>query len=132
VVPKITVILGGSFGAGNYALCGKAFDPRFIFAWPTARYAVMGAEQAASTLLEITVSALRRAQHESDAAELQQLRQKIEESYREQTDVRYAAARLWVDIILDPAETRSALLLALEIATRHDDGRAFKTGVLQV
>ena len=132
VVPKITVILGGSFGAGNYALCGKAFDPRFIFAWPTARYAVMGAEQAASTLLEITVSALRRAQHESDAAELQQLRQKIEESYREQTDVRYAAARLWVDIILDPAETRSALLLALEIATRYDDGRAFKTGVLQV
>jgi len=132
VVPKITVIMGGSFGAGNYALCGKAFDPRFIFAWPTARYAVMGAEQAAGTLLDITISALRRAKHEPDAAELEQLRRKVEESYREQTDVRYAAARLWVDKILDPPETRSALLLALEIATRHDDGRAFKTGVLQV
>jgi acetyl-CoA carboxylase carboxyltransferase component len=132
VVPKITVIMGGSFGAGNYALCGKAFDPRFIFAWPTARYAVMGAEQAAGTLLDITISALRRAKHEPDAAELEQLRKKVEESYREQTDVRYAAARLWVDKILDPAETRPALLLALEIATRHDDGRPFKTGVLQV
>jgi len=132
VVPKITVILGGSFGAGNYALCGKAFDPRFIFAWPTARYAVMGAEQAAGTLLDITISALRRGKHEPDAAELQQLREKVEDSYREQTDVRYAAARLWVDKILDPAETRSALLLALEIATRHDEGRPFKTGVLQV
>jgi acetyl-CoA carboxylase carboxyltransferase component len=132
VVPKITVIMGGSFGAGNYALCGKAFDPRFIFAWPTARYAVMGAEQAAGTLLEITVNALRRAKHEPDAAELEQLRQKVEDSYRQQTDVRYAAARLWVDKILDPAETRAALLLALEVATRYDDGRPFKTGVLQV
>jgi len=119
-------------------LCGKAFDPRFIFAWPTARYAVMGAEQAAGTLLDITVSALRRGAGRGspdpapDAAELEQLRKKVEESYREQTDVRYAAARLWVDKILDPAETRSALFLALEIATRHDDGRAFKTGVLQV
>jgi acetyl-CoA carboxylase carboxyltransferase component len=92
----------------------------------------MGAEQAAGTLLDITISALRRAKHEPDAAELEQLRRKVEESYREQTDVRYAAARLWVDKILDPPETRSALLLALEIATRHDDGRAFKTGVLQV
>jgi acetyl-CoA carboxylase carboxyltransferase component len=132
VVPKLTVILGGSFGAGNYALCGKAFDPRFMFAWPSARYAVMGGEQAASTLLEITVSALRRAGHEPDAEELEELRRKVEASYEQQTDIRYAAARLWVDKILDPAETRQALLLALELATRHDDGRPFKTGVLQV
>jgi acetyl-CoA carboxylase carboxyltransferase component len=132
VVPKITVILGGSFGAGNYALCGKAFDPRFVFAWPTARYAVMGGEQAASTLLDITIAGLRRAGHDPDATELEELRRKVEEGYREQTDVRYAAARLWVDKILDPAETRDALLLALEVATRHDDGRPFKTGVLQV
>jgi acetyl-CoA carboxylase carboxyltransferase component len=132
VVPKITVILGGSFGAGNYALCGKAFDPRLIFAWPTARYAVMGGEQAASTLLDITVSALRRAGHEPDADELEELRRKVEAGYNEQTDVRYAAARLWVDKILDPVETRSALLLALAVATGHDDGRPFKTGVLQV
>src|SRR2546421_12620443 len=132
VVPKITTILGGSFGAGNYALCGKAFDPRFLFAWPTARYAVMGGEQAASTLLGITVSALKRQGHEPDAAELEELRRKVEASYQEQTDVRYAAARLAVDAILDPVATRGALLLALSIATRHDDGRPFKTGVLQV
>src|SRR5262249_47181449 len=132
VVPKLTVILGGSYGAGNYALCGKAFDPRFIFAWPTARYAVMGGEQAASTLLDITVGALKRQGHEPDAAELEELRRKVEKSYREQTDVRYAAARLWVDGILDPVETRAALLTALEVALRYDDGRPFQTGVLQV
>jgi acetyl-CoA carboxylase carboxyltransferase component len=132
VVPKLTVILGGSFGAGNYALCGKAFDPRFIFAWPTARYAVMGGEQAASTLLDITVSALRRGGHEPEAEELEELRRKVEASYEEHTDVRYAAARLWVDKILDPVETRSALLVALDAATRHDEGKPFRTGVLQV
>lgn len=131
VVPKLTVILGGSFGAGNYALCGKAFDPRFLFAWPTARYAVMGADQAASTLLDLTVGGLRRAGHEPDAAELDVLRRKVEASYTEQTDVRYAAARLWVDRLLEPTETREALLLALEVATRHDDNREFRTGVLQ-
>src|SRR5207244_3953458 len=115
VVPKITVILGGSFGAGNYALCGKAFDPRFILAWPTARYAVMGGEQAASTLLDITVSALRRGGHEPDAAELEELRRRVEASYQEQTDVRYAAARLWVDRIIEPGQTRLALLTALSV-----------------
>jgi acetyl-CoA carboxylase carboxyltransferase component len=132
VEPKLTTILGGSFGAGNYALCGKAFDPRFIFAWPTAKYAVMGGEQAAGTLLDITISALRRAGHEPDAAELDELRRKVEASYEEQTDVRYAAARLWVDAIIEPPATREALLLALEVATRYDEGREFKTGVLQV
>jgi acetyl-CoA carboxylase carboxyltransferase component len=132
VVPKLTVILGGSYGAGNYALCGKAFDPRFIFAWPTARYAVMGGEQAAGTLLDITISALRRGGHEPDAEELEELRRKVEASYQEQTDVRYAAARLWVDAILEPAQTREALLTALSVALRHDDGRRFCTGVLQV
>src|SRR5262249_52614369 len=120
------------FGAGNYALCGKAFDPRFLFAWPGARYAVMGGEQAASTLLDITVAALRRGGHEPDAVELEELRHKVEAAYEEHTDIRYAAARLWVDKILDPAESREALLLALEVATRFDDGRPFKTGVLQV
>src|SRR5262249_10292505 len=120
VVPKLTVILGGSFGAGNYALCGKAFDPRFIFAWPTAKYAVMGGEQAAGTLLDITINALKRSGHEPDAAEMEELRQRVQASYNEQTDVRYAAARLWVDRILDPVETRDALLLALEVATRYD------------
>jgi acetyl-CoA carboxylase carboxyltransferase component len=132
VVPKLTVILGGSFGAGNYALCGKAFDPRFILAWPTAQYAVMGGEQAASTLLDISIAAVRRGGHEPDAEELAELRRKVEASYREQTDVRYAAARLWVDAIIEPAQTRASLLTALAVATRHDEGRRFETGVLQV
>ncbi|HYT90906.1 MAG TPA: carboxyl transferase domain-containing protein, partial [Gemmataceae bacterium] len=132
VVPKLTLILGGSYGAGNYALCGKAFDPRFIFAWPTARYAVMGGEQAAGTLLEITISALKRQGHEPDADELEELRRKVEASYQEQTDVRYAAARLWVDRIVEPAQTRIDLLRALSVAIRYDEGRPFKTGVLQV
>ncbi len=132
VVPKITLITGGSFGAGNYAMCGKAFDPRFIFAWPGARYAVMGGEQAAGTLLDVTVAALKRQGHEPEAEELAELRRKTEASYREQMDIRYAAARLWVDAIIDPAQTRETLLHAFEIATRHDDGAEFRTGVLQV
>jgi len=132
VVPKLTLIVGGSYGAGNYALCGKAFDPRFIFAWPTCRYAVMGGEQAASTLLDITVSALKRQGHEPDAVELAEVKAKVEASYSEQTDVRYAAARLWVDAILNPVTTRQALMTALAVALRHDDGRVFRTGVLQV
>ncbi len=132
VVPKITVILGGSYGAGNYALCGKAFDPRFIFAWPTARYAVMGGEQAATTLLDITISAMKRKGHDLDAAEMSVLRSKIQADYSEKTDIRYAAARLWVDAIVEPAQTRQALLLALSAALRHDDGKSFKSGVLQV
>ena len=123
-MPKITLILGGSFGAGNYALCGKAFDPRFIFAWPTARYAVMGGEQAASTLLDITVNALKRGGHEPDAAEMEELRRKVEAGYTEQTDIRYAAARLWVDKHHRSGWRRAtSLLLALEVATRYDDGR---------
>jgi 3-methylcrotonyl-CoA carboxylase beta subunit len=132
VVPKISVILGGSYGAGNYALCGKAFDPRLLMAWPTARYAVMGGEQAAATLLDITIGALKRTGHALDAAELEELRRKVEASYGDQTDVRYAAARLWVDKIIEPTQTREALLTALSVAVRYDEGREFKTGVLQV
>jgi len=132
VVPKITLIIGGSFGAGNYAMCGKAFDPRLIMAWPQARYAVMGGEQAASTLLEIQIQAMQRAGHEPDALELSELKRKIKASYEEQTDIRYAAARLWIDLIVQPQDTRKALLQSLAIATRHDDGRTFRTGVLQV
>ncbi|HJZ92555.1 MAG TPA: acyl-CoA carboxylase subunit beta [Gemmataceae bacterium] len=132
VVPKLTVITGGSFGAGNYALCGKAFDPRMIFAWPNARYAVMGGDQAANTLLDIQVAALKREGKAPDAADLAALRDQVKASYDEKTDVRYAAARLWVDRIVRPHETRSALLAALAVGTRHDDGRPFRTGVLQV
>jgi acetyl-CoA carboxylase carboxyltransferase component len=132
VVPKVTLITGGSFGAGNYALCGKAFDPRFIFAWPTAQYAVMGGNQAASTLLDIQVQALKRAGNSLGADEIAALRDKVTTSYDEQTDVRFAAARLWVDAIVRPENTRAALVTALAVATRYDDGRPFKTGVFQV
>jgi acetyl-CoA carboxylase carboxyltransferase component len=132
VVPKLTLITGGSFGAGNYALCGKAFDPRLILAWPGARYAVMGGDQAAGTLLDVQVAALKRAGKEPDAEELAALRDKVKASYEVQTDIRYAAARLWVDGIIRPEDTRAALLTALDVATRYDDGRPFQTGVLQV
>src|SRR5205085_11801510 len=118
VVPKLTVITGGSFGAGNYALCGKAFDPRLIFAWPNARCAVMGGEQATSTLLDITVKSLERQGHPVDAAELAELRDKVRRDYDRQMDVRYGAARGWGDAIIGPAETPAALVLAVETATR--------------
>ncbi len=132
VVPKITLITGGSFGAGNYALCGKAFDPRFILAWPTAQYAVMGGNQAASVLLDVQLQALKRSGKEPDDAELEELRAKVKASYDVQTDIRYAAARLWVDAIIEPAESRAALMEAIAVSTRHDDGKPFKTGVFQV
>ena len=113
-------------------MCGKAFDPRLIFAWPTARCAVMGAEQATSTLLDITVKSLQRQGHAIDANELAQLRDKVRRDYDRQMDVRYGAARGWVDAILDPAETRSALILSLEVATRYASDEPFKLGVFQV
>jgi 3-methylcrotonyl-CoA carboxylase beta subunit len=131
-VPKITVITGGSYGAGNYALCGKAFDPRFIFAWPTAHVAVMGAGQAADTLLDVAVKSLQRQGENVDAAELEKLRETVTADYLRQTDVRYAAARGWVDAILDPATTRESLILALEVATRHVEPEPFRLGVFQV
>ncbi len=131
-VPKLTVITGGSYGAGNYAMCGKAFDPRFLFAWPTAKCAVMGSQQAAKTLLDINIAALKREGQTPDAEELEQLRQQTVDSYEEQTDIRYAAARGWVDEIIEPAHTRATLIRSLETVTRHADDEPFRTGVLQV
>jgi acetyl-CoA carboxylase carboxyltransferase component len=131
VVPKITVILGGSFGAGHYAMCGKAYDPRFIFAWPTARYAVMSGDSAAGTLVEIKVKQLEREGKKLSAKELETLRESIRATYEHQSDPRYAAARLWVDAILDPAQTRDALIWALQAAALNPEVREFKTGVLQ-
>lgn len=131
-VPKITLITGGSYGAGNYALCGKAFDPRFIYAWPTARNAVMGAAQATNTLLDVMIASFKKQGREPDAEELEQLRQQVAADYERQTDIRYAAARLWVDAILDPAETRSVLIQSLEVATRQASEEPFRVGVFQV
>ncbi len=131
-VPKVTVITGGSYGAGNYALCGKAFDPRFIYAWPTARNAVMGPAQATNTLLDVMIASFKKQGREPDAAELDELRTQVAADYERQTDIRYAAARLWVDAILDPANTRSTLIQSLEVATRHPSDEPFRVGVYQV
>src|ERR1700747_1095042 len=131
VVPKITVICGGSFGAGHYAMCGKAYDPRFIFAWPTARYAVMSGEAAAGTLVEIKLKQLERAGKKGDEKAKKELFESVRATYEHQTDPRYAAARLWVDAIIDPAQTREALIWALEAAALNPEIKEFKTGVLQ-
>jgi acetyl-CoA carboxylase carboxyltransferase component len=131
VVPKITVIVGGSFGAGHYAMCGKAFDPRFVFAWPTAKYAVMSGDAAAGTLVEIKVKQLERSGKKLSEEERNELLDSTKKTYEEQTDPRYGAARLWIDKIIDPMETRQAITQALEAASLNPDVPEFKVGVLQ-
>ena len=131
VVPKISVICGGSFGAGHYAMCGKAYDPRFIFAWPTARYAVMSGDAAASTLAEIKLKQLEREGKKVDEKAKKELVESVRATYEHQSDPRYAAARLWVDAIIDPAQTRDALIWSLETAALNAEVKEFKTGVLQ-
>lgn len=130
-VPKISVVIGGSFGAGNYAMCGKAYDPRFIFAWPTARYAVMSGDSAANTLVEIRIRQLERTGHKLSEEEKQELLASTKATYEAQTDPRYAAARLWVDAIIDPATTRDVLLTALEAAALNPEIQKFNPGILQ-
>jgi 3-methylcrotonyl-CoA carboxylase beta subunit len=132
IVPKITVVVGGSFGAGNYAMCGKAYDPRFIVAWPTARYAVMGAAQASDTVFSILARARERGDKKSTHEELEELRIKVKQSYEEQTDIRYGAARGWVDAIIQPNETRDILIRLLQYVTRPKAEARFHTGVIQV
>jgi acetyl-CoA carboxylase carboxyltransferase component len=131
-VPKLTLIIGHSFGAGHYALCGRAFDPRFVFAWPAARYAVMGAQQAARTMLDVNVAALKRQGKEVDDDELAAMAEDLRQRYDRETDIRYAAARLWVDAIIDPARTREVLCVALDVAVRNRDAVPLQTGVFQV
>jgi 3-methylcrotonyl-CoA carboxylase beta subunit len=131
VVPKIAVIVGGSFGAGHYAMCGKAFDPRFVFAWPTARYAVMSGDAAAGTLVEIKVKQLERSGKKLSDEEKKELFDSTKKTYEEQTDPRYGAARLWIDKIIDPMETRQAITQALEAASLNPEVAEFKVGVLQ-
>src|SRR5882757_4968484 len=132
IVPKITVVVGGSFGAGNYAMCGKAYDPRFIVAWPTARYAVMGAAQASDTVFSILARAQERGDKKATHEELEELRIKVKQSYEEQTDIRYGAARGWVDAIIQPNETRDILIRLLQYVTRPKPEARFHTGVIQV
>jgi 3-methylcrotonyl-CoA carboxylase beta subunit len=131
VVPKITVIVGGSFGAGHYAMCGKAYDPRFLFAWPTARYAVMSGASAANTLAEVRAKQMERGGKVLSDEEKKALYDEIKSSYDAQAEPRYGAARLWIDAIIDPVKTREVLMTALEAASLNPEVARFNPGVLQ-
>jgi 3-methylcrotonyl-CoA carboxylase beta subunit len=131
VVPKISVIVGGSFGAGHYAMCGKAYDPRFLFAWPTARYAVMSGASAANTLAEVRAKQMERGGKVLSEAEKKALHDEIKSTYDAQADPRYGAARLWIDAIIDPAKTREVLMTALEACALNTEVPRFNPGVLQ-
>jgi 3-methylcrotonyl-CoA carboxylase beta subunit len=132
VVPKITIIIGNSYGAGNYAMCGKAYDPRFIYAWPSAKIAVMGGEQAAKTLLQIQVAAQKAKGKAPDAEEEKKILDEIKSRYDRQTTPYYAASRLWIDAIIDPVDTRKIIVEALKAAACNPEMPEFKTGVIQV
>lgn len=132
VVPKLTVITGGSFGAGNYAMSGKAYGPRFIYAWPSARYAVMSGNAAAKTLLDIQVAQLERKGHTPDDDELKRLYDEVKAHYDDSLDPRYAAARLWVDEVIHPLETRSRLIRSLEVCALNPVQEPLRVGVFQV
>jgi 3-methylcrotonyl-CoA carboxylase beta subunit len=132
VVPKITIIIGNSYGAGNYAMCGKAYDPRFIYAWPTAKIAVMGGEQAAKTLLQIQVAAQKAKGEVITPDEENRLLNEIKDRYEKQTSPYYAAARLWVDEIIDPLDTRKVIVEGIAAANHQPQMPSFKTGVIQV
>ena len=134
IVPKIALIVGGSYGAGNYAMCGRAFDPLLTLAWPAAKCSVMGAGQAASVLLQIDLAARERKGEKIDETMRTELLDAITASYTEQQDIRYGAARMWVDRMIEPDKTREELAAALQIAATFPipPASAFRTGVLQV
>jgi len=129
-VPKFTIVMGNSYGAGNYAMCGKAYDPRMIVAWPTAKIAVMGGTQAAKVITQIQVSALKNKNKELDEAAQKELFDSIKARYDEQTTCYYAAARLWVDAIIDPVDTRRFIATGIEMAS-HGKVKKFNVGVIQ-
>ncbi len=132
VVPKITIIIGNSYGAGNYAMCGKAYDPRFIYAWPSAKIAVMGGDAAAKTLLQIQVASEKAKGQVVSEEDENKLLNKIKDRYEKQTSPYYAAARLWVDDIIDPIDTRKLISEAINAANHNPKIEEFKTGVFQV
>jgi acetyl-CoA carboxylase carboxyltransferase component len=131
VVPKLTFVLGNSYGAGNYAMCGKSYDPRLIFAWPTAQIAVMGGKQASETLLGIRLQQAESEGKHVSAVERQKLLQEIQDRYEAEADPLFAASRLWVDGIIDPAETRDYISLGIAMAAHNADLPRFNPGVLQ-
>jgi len=132
VVPKISIIIGNSYGAGNYAMCGKAYDPRFIYAWPTAKIAVMGGEQAAKTMLQIQVAGLKGKGQEVTPEAEKELLDQLKSQYDKQTTAYYAAARLWVDEIIDPADTRKVISEGIAAANHQPIMAEFNLGLLQV
>jgi acetyl-CoA carboxylase carboxyltransferase component len=132
IVPKITIVIGNSYGAGNYAMCGKAYDPRFIYAWPTAKIAVMGGEQAAKTLLQIQVASMKAKGEVVSPEDETKLLDEIKGRYEKQTSPYYAAARLWVDAIIDPLDTRLVIAEALNACNQAPISSNFQTGVFQV
>lgn len=131
VVPKITIVVGNSYGAGNYAMCGKAYDPRLIYAWPSAKIAVMGGGQAAKTLLQIQTASMTAKGEEVDKASEAKLLKEITERYEQQTTPYYAAARLWVDGIIDPLETRKVISMGIQAANQSPIEKPFNVGVIQ-
>lgn len=131
VVPKFTIVIGNSYGAGNYAMCGKAYDPRLIYAWPSAKIAVMGGGQAAKTLLQIQEASLKAKGEEIDSAKEAELLKQITDKYNSQTTPYYAAARLWVDGIIDPLETRKVISMGIDAANHAPIEKAFNVGVIQ-
>lgn len=132
VVPKITIIVGNSFGAGNYAMCGKAYDPRFIFAYPNAKISVMGGIQASSVLLDIKLKQEEKSGHKFSEEEKKKLLNDIQKSYDEKSTPAYAAARLWIDEIIDPSQSREWISLCLDAANQNPDLPKFNPGIIQV
>ncbi len=132
VVPKFTIVIGNSYGAGNYAMCGKAYDPRFIYAWPTAKIAVMGGDQAAKTLLQIQVASMKAKGKEVSAEDEKKFLDEIKDRYLKQTTAYYAAARLWVDAIIDPVETRMVISEGITAANHNPNMDEMRVGVFQV
>ncbi|HET6244091.1 MAG: acyl-CoA carboxylase subunit beta [Bacteroidetes bacterium] len=131
VVPKFTIVIGNSYGAGNYAMCGKAYDPRLIVGWPSAKIAVMGGAQAAKVLLQIQVSSLKAAGKEITKEDEEELFNKIKDGYDRQTKVYYAASRLWIDAIIDPLETRKVISMGIEVANNAPIEKKFNVGIIQ-
>ncbi len=132
VVPKITIVVGNSYGAGNYAMCGKAYDPRFIYAWPTAKIAVMGGDAASKVLLQIEEASLKKQGKEITPEAEAKLLTKIKNRYDAQTSPYYAAARLWVDAIIDPVDTRKVISEGIKAANNNPEIKELRTGVFQV
>jgi acetyl-CoA carboxylase carboxyltransferase component len=130
-VPKITFIVGNSYGAGNYAMCGKAYDPRLIYAWPTAQIAVMGGKQASETLLGIKLQQMEKEGKHISKEQQQKLLNEIQERYQHEADPMFAAARLWVDGIIDPVETREVVSTGIAMASCNEHIPSFNPGVIQ-